>query len=60
MSDNHRTGKRVQCTLCGKDKAPLGRSISDATSASYCHYTTCEGYTQEPKPDTLFPGETND
>ncbi len=55
-----RVGKEIICPVCKKKKAPWGRSISDYTYMSYCNYDTCEAYMKEPKPDTLFPGETND
>ena len=52
-----RIGKKVECKICGRRKAPWGRSISIATCNSYCTRETCEGYVQEPKADGLFPNE---
>jgi len=52
-------GIRVTCSVCGLTKAPIGRSISPATAASYCHHE-CEGYRKEPYPGSLFPGETEE
>ena len=56
-------GREVECVVCGKRKAPFGRSVPAATSASYCNDwpgSECEGYHKDPQPDTLFPGETDD
>ena len=53
----YRVGEKVICTICGKKKAPVGRSISDLTRLGYCDTDLCRGYWDEPKPDTIFEGE---
>jgi len=53
-----RYGQNVTCTVCGQRKAPQGRSIPDATSASYCTHE-CKGYYTDPQPDYLFSTETD-
>lgn len=47
---------RVYCTVCGMVKAPRGRSVGPAAANSYCDWE-CSGYSAEPKPPHLFPGE---
>ena len=56
-------GISVKCAVCGKTKAPRGRSLSPHSSESYCHTgyspeTECAGYRADPFPGDLFPGET--
>lgn len=52
-----RVGARVTCRKCGRDKAPIGRSIPMAAHGTYCDDDTCDAYRDEPKPDTLWPKE---
>jgi hypothetical protein len=44
------------CTVCGLRKKPIGRSAPLALANSLCDHE-CEGYTQEPTPCDLWPGE---
>ncbi len=50
-------GFAVQCKICGKTKAPRGRSVSPVTACDYCNFE-CPGYSQLPHPGDLWPGET--
>lgn len=43
----------VDCTLCGKRKAPSGRSVPLAMANGYCD-NDCAGYHQDPKPPHLW------
>lgn len=45
-----------QCTVCRKNKAPLGRSVALEMAGGMCD-DDCPGYLQWPKPDCRFPGE---
>ena len=47
-------GPLVQCNVCGQFKQPRGRSAP--MESSYCDHE-CDGYTQEPRPQELWPGE---
>ena len=47
-------GPLVECSVCGQQKAPRGRSAPMASS--YCDWD-CPGYTQSPHPGSLWPGE---
>jgi hypothetical protein len=58
MTKSVRVGIRVICSICGRPKAPIGRSISDIGASSYCTYFECVGYSQQPFSGSLFPGET--
>lgn len=58
ISPQPRVGTDVECLICKKRKAPIGRSISLATAGSYCNFE-CYGYYQEPKADYLFPNESD-
>ena len=49
-------GKAVDCTVCGMQKKPVGRSAPAASAADYCSYE-CKGYLQDPQPGSLWPGE---
>jgi hypothetical protein len=60
MKKMMRVGIRVTCAMCGRTKAPHGRSISPETVAGYCTYEQCEGYLKEPYPGSLFPRETEE
>jgi len=44
------------CTICGKRKAPRGRSVPDATAMSRCT-AECTGYNEDPQPGHLWPDE---
>lgn len=44
------------CTVCGKTKAPIGRSLPLEACGGYCD-DDCPGYRQAPRPGHLFPGE---
>lgn len=48
--------RRVICKLCGRIKAPSGRSVPLEVSAGYCSHD-CDGYWKDPKPGHLWPGE---
>lgn len=50
-----KTGIKVYCKLCGRSKAPHGRSclLVDSLCTS-----ACRGYNDDPKPGCLWPGET--
>lgn len=50
-----RVGVIVRCTVCGQNKKPIGRS--GPLMASYCD-DDCRGYHQNPKPGSLWPGES--
>lgn len=50
-----KTGIAVTCAVCGKTKAPRGRSVSPMVWESYCHppypgEPACAGYYEDPKP----------
>jgi len=55
MTKMTRVGTDVICTTCGTPKAPLGRSVPLGTM--WCDRDTCLGYSEDPQPDYLFPGE---
>lgn len=44
----------VECTTCGRRKAPIGRSCPP--EAYYCD-ADCPGYGRDPVPGHLWPGE---
>lgn len=48
--------RRVNCVICNQTKGPRGRSIAPEMANSYCGWD-CPGYTQEPSPGHLWPGE---
>jgi hypothetical protein len=48
-------GFRAVCKICGRGKAPRGRSVP--FGLSMCD-RECEGYDQEPYPPHLWPGES--
>jgi hypothetical protein len=52
-----RVGIAVECTVCGRDKEPLGRSVAPAMAGGMCDFE-CPGYSKEPMPGSLWPGET--
>jgi hypothetical protein len=50
--------KPVQCVVCRRYKAILGRDIPAAASNGYCHYLQCPGYMQDPPArQHLWPNE---
>ena len=49
----------VTCKECGQQKTPWGRDAGPVESG-LCDGSSCEGYTQPPKPSSLWPGETAD
>lgn len=53
MAEEARKGRRVICAVCGRSKEPIGR---DSRDNGLCDHE-CEGYRQDPQPDTLWPGE---
>ena len=54
-------GVQVYCAICFRAKAPHGRSVPDATYGTYCvDDESCSGYSRDPKPGCLWPGETSD
>ena len=53
-----RVGLSIRCTVCGKRKAPHGRSVP--FMYPLCVPDECEGYGQEPKVGCLWPGETEE
>ena len=58
MSDVPKVGYERYCAVCGRPKAPRGRSVAAAMWNSMCTSDQCEGYYQDPKPGDLWPGET--
>lgn len=58
MREPTRMGVSVDCNVCGRRKAPHGRSVADAMANSLCD-RDCAGYLQEPMPGCLWPGETD-
>ena len=48
-------GVIVRCGRCGHTKKPIGRS--GPLGASYCD-DDCAGYREEPRPGSLWPGES--
>jgi hypothetical protein len=53
-----RVGISVECTVCRRRKAPVGRSVPDVMAGSMCD-DDCSGYRQEPSAGSLWPGETD-
>ena len=57
------SGVEVRCVVCGKHKAPVGRSVAAVTWDGYCHDDSvfkegrCSGYTLDPQMGWLFQGE---
>ena len=58
MSDQE-VGKAVDCAVCGRRKKPIGRSAPMEMANSLCD-PDCEGYYKDPKPGSLWPGETQE
>ena len=59
MSERLTVGVAVTCTVCGLRKKPVGRSAPVAMANSLCDHE-CPGYYEEPKPGSLWPGETKE
>ena len=58
-SNPEQVGKAVDCNVCGRCKAPRGRSAPLDMASSLCD-NECEGYNQSPLPGELWPGETRE
>lgn len=54
-----RVGRKVVCSVCRLSKKPVGRDMP-AASGSMCTGYECNGYWGHPRPDTLWPGESED
>ncbi len=59
MSGLREVGVAVTCTVCDKRKKPIGRAAPLEMGNSLCDYE-CEGYTADPQPGQLWPGETRE
>lgn len=46
----------VECTVCHRTKAPIGRSVAPAMAGGLCD-EDCPGYRQEPAAGHLWPNE---
>jgi hypothetical protein len=46
----------VTCRVCGKRKAPRGRSVALEAGSGLCGYD-CLGYWSDPSPGRLWPEE---
>jgi len=55
-----KVGIRVACAVCGRDKAPRGRSVPDASHESWCTWDKCVGYNLPPDVGSLWPGESEE
>ena len=53
-------GIHVNCTTCGRTKAPHGRSVPLVGGSSYCTPDDCDGYSEAPLAGCLWPGETEE
>ena len=54
-----RIGISVECAVCRRGKAPLGRSVPLEMANSMCNWE-CPGYWQDPQVGSLWPGETDE
>lgn len=52
-------GYQVNCTVCGRVKQPAGRSVPAELYDSLCG-GDCQGYYEEPRPSSLWPGESEE
>jgi hypothetical protein len=52
-----KVGISVYCTVCKMRKSPIGRSAPLEMANSLCD-DECPGYREDPKPGSLWPGET--
>lgn len=48
--------REVECGTCGRIKHPIGRSVPLEAAGGYCG-VDCPGYSEDPKPGDLWPGE---
>lgn len=55
----NKVGVAVYCTVCNLRKKPIGRSAPLETANSLCDHE-CPGYYEDPKPGSLWPGETEE
>ena len=58
MAEQKRCGRIVECAVCRKPKAPRGRDVPAEIFVGYCTSVTCDSYIEEPRADTLWPGES--
>lgn len=49
----------VRCAKCSREKCPWGRSAPLEMSTYLCDFD-CDGYTEAPRPSSLWPGETRE
>lgn len=54
-----RVGVAVECTRCRLRKIPRGRSASMEMANSLCDHE-CPGYYEDPRPGSLWPGESQE
>jgi len=54
-----KVGIAVECRNCGRTKKPVGRSAPTEMANSMCD-NECSGYRLDPKPGSLWPGETEE
>ncbi len=59
MTDSGEIGVAVECTMCGLRKKPVGRDAPVAMAGSLCDHE-CFGYSKDPHPGSLWPGETRE
>jgi len=59
MSNHCTVGCAPECQACWLIKKPVGRSAPLAMANGLCDYE-CPGYTQEPTPCDLWPGEVRE
>lgn len=61
MTDEQKkeVGVGVECVVCYLRKKPRGRSAPFEMANSLCDHE-CPGYTMEPYPGDLWPGETRE
>lgn len=50
-------GHAVRCLVCGRTKAPVGRSVPNEIANGICD-RDCEGYDKKPFTNSLWPGES--
>ena len=58
-----KVGISIYCTVCGRRKAPRGRSVPDAMASGLCTMGPdfqCPGYDEDPRVGSLWPGETEE
>lgn len=57
FSGVERVGVAQKCAVCGHRKSPRGRAAPLIMSNGMCD-RDCEGYMRDPRPGSLWPGET--